>query len=78
MAYMLLIRPVYNLIARPPHEPQPTYPEPQGWPATPSTPLSCGMAGCWQINYILANSGRKNSIQILNQYPFLWKILIWV
>ena len=34
-------------IARPPHEPQPPYPVPQGWLATPSTPLSCGMAGCW-------------------------------
>ena len=51
--------------------PQPSYPAPQGWLATPSTPLNCGMANCWQINYILANSGRKNSIQILNQYPFL-------
>ena len=60
-----------------PMSPQPSYPAPQGWLATPSTPLSCGMASCWQINYILANSGRKNSIQILNQYPFLWKVLIW-
>ena len=53
--------------------PQPSYPAPQGWLATPSTPLSCGMASCWQINSILANSGRKNSIQILNQYPFYEK-----
>ena len=53
-------------IVRPPHEPQPSYPAPQGWLATPSTPLSCGMASCWQINSILANSGRKNSIQIWN------------
>ena len=51
-------------IARPPHEPQSSYPAPQGWLATPSIPLSCGMASCWQINSILANSGRKNSIQI--------------
>ena len=36
-------------IAIPPHEPQPSYPAPQGWLATPSTPLSRGMAGCWQI-----------------------------
>ena len=56
--------------------PEPSYPASQGWLATPSTPLSCGMASCWQINYILANSGHKNSIQILNQYPFLWKVLI--
>ena len=63
--------------ARPPQEPQPSYPAPQGWLATPSTPLSYGMASCWQINSILANSDRKNSIQILNQYPFLWKISIW-
>ena len=64
-------------IARPPHEPQLSYPAPQGWLVTLSTPLSCGMSSCWQINSILVNSGSKNSIQILNQYPFLWKILIW-
>ena len=33
-------------------------------------PLSCGMVGCGQINSILANIGYKNSVQILNQYPF--------
>ena len=44
--------------------PQPSYPAPQGWLATPSTPLNCGMASCWQIDSILANTGRKNSIQI--------------
>ena len=65
------------LIARLPHEPQPSYPAPQGWLANPSIPLNSGMAGSLQINCILANSGRKNSIQILNQYPFLWKILLW-
>ena len=43
----------------------------------PWTALSSGMAGCWQINSILANSGRKHSIRILNQYLFLWEILIW-
>ena len=53
--------------------PQPSYPAPQGWLATPSTPLSCGMASCWQINYISANSGRENSIQILNRNPFYEK-----
>ena len=57
--------------------PQPSYPAPQGWLATPSTPRICGMASCWQINSILANNGRKNSIQIFNQYPFLWKVSIW-
>ena len=46
--------------------PQPSNPAPQGWLATPSTPLNCGMASCWQINSILANSGGKNSIQILS------------
>ena len=49
---------------------------PRGWLTTPSTPLSCGMASCWQINSIWANSGRKSSIQILNQYPYLWEISI--
>ena len=44
---------------------------PQGWLATPWTPLSCGMVGRRQIISILANSGRKNFIWILNQYPFL-------
>ena len=34
-----------NSKARPPHQPQPSYPAPQGWLATPWTPLSCGMAG---------------------------------
>ena len=47
--------------SRPPCEP----PE-LGW-----TPLSFGMVGCWQINSILANIGRKNSIGILNQSPCL-------
>ena len=45
-------------IARPPHEPQPSYPAPQGWLATPSNPLSWGIASCWQINSNLANRGR--------------------
>ena len=36
-------------IARPPHEPRPSYPAPQGWLATPWAPPSCGMTGCWQI-----------------------------
>ena len=35
--------------------------------------LTCG---CWQINSILANIGHRNSIGILNQYPFWWNILI--
>ena len=69
--------PIRDYIARPPHEPPAILSCTQGWLATPSTPLSCGMASCWQIDSILANSGRKNSIQILNQYPFLSNILIW-
>ena len=40
-------------------------------------PIHLDMTGCWQINSILAKIGRKNSIQILNLYPFLWNILIW-
>ena len=44
---------------------------------TPMTPMGLVMAGCWQINSILTNIGRRNSIRILNQYPFFWNILIW-
>ena len=44
---------------------------------TPMTPMGLAMAGCWQINSILTNIGRRNSIRILNQYPFFWNILIW-
>ena len=44
---------------------------------TPMTPMGLVMAGCWQINSILANIDRRNSIRILNQYPFFWNILIW-
>ena len=43
----------------------------------PMTPAGLVMAGCWQINSILTNIGRRNSIRILNQYPFFWNILIW-
>ena len=43
------------------------------YPEVEWTSRSCGMAGCWQINFILANAGRKeNSNLILNQYVFLW------
>ena len=44
---------------------------------THMTPVGLVMAGCWQINSILANIGRRNSIRILNQYPLFWNILIW-
>ena len=56
-------------IARPPHQPPVILygTLEQGW-----APLTCG---CWQINSILANIGRRNSIRILNQYPFWWNIL---
>ena len=37
---------------------------------TPVTPVGLAMAGCWQINSILANIGHRNSIRVLNQYPF--------
>ena len=48
-------------IVRPPHEPPAILSRAQElrW-----TPLSCGMIGCWQINYILGNIGRENSIRI--------------
>ena len=36
---------------------------------THMTPVGCVMAGCCQINYILTNIGRRNSIRILNQHP---------
>ena len=62
---------------------QPSSPAPQSWLAYPRglppwTPPHCDMAGCWEINYILANIRCKHSIRILNQYPFLWNISIWV
>ena len=44
---------------------------------THMTPVGLVMAGCWQIKSILTNIGHGNSIQILNQYPFFWNILIW-
>ena len=53
--------------------PKPSYPAPQGWLATPWTPLSCGMAVCWQVNSILANIGRRNSILIFESVPLLMK-----
>ena len=34
--------------------------------STPLTPMGLVMAGCWQINSILTNIGRRNSIRILN------------
>ena len=36
------------------------------------TSVGIVMSGCWQINSILANIGRGNSIRILKQYPFFW------
>ena len=57
---------------------QSSSPAPQSWLAYPPwTPPHCDMAGCWQINSILAYIVRRNAIRILNQYPFLWNILIW-
>ena len=45
--------------------------------STHFTPMGHDMAGCWHINSILANIGRRNSIRILNQYSFWRNILIW-
>ena len=58
------------LIARPPHQPPVIL---SGTPDVGLAPLTCG---CWPINYISANIGHRNSIRILNQYPFWWNILI--
>ena len=44
---------------------------------THMTPVGCVMAGCCQINYILTNIGRRNSIRIFNQHLLFWNILIW-
>ena len=57
-------------IARPPHQPPVIL---SGTPEVGLAPLTCG---CWPINYISANIGHRNSIRILNQYPFWWNILI--
>ena len=53
-----------DIIARPPHQPPVIL---SGTPELGWAPLTCG---CWQINSILANIGHRNSIRILNQYPF--------
>ena len=58
-------------IGRPPHQAPVIL---SGTPELGWDPLTCG---CWQINSILANIGRRNSIRILNQYPCWWNILIW-
>ena len=57
-------------IARPPNQPPVIL---SGTPQLGWAPLTCV---CWQINSILANIGHRNSIRILNQYPFWWNILI--
>ena len=44
--------------------PQPSYPVPTAGEITPMTPVGHVMAGCWQINYILTNIGRRNIIRI--------------
>ena len=59
-----------TVIARPPHQPPVIL---SGTPEVGLAPLTCG---CWPINYISANIGHRNSIRILNQYPFWWNILI--
>ena len=57
-------------IARPPHQPPVIL---SGTPELGWAQLTCG---CWQISSILANIGHRNSIRILNQYPFWWNISI--
>ena len=55
-----------------PFSPEPSYP---AHLAGSWTPLSCGMAGCWQIHSILANiDPQKNSN--FKSVP-IWNILIW-
>ena len=39
---------------------------PTGGESTPITPVGLVMDGCWQINFILTNIGRRKSIQMLN------------
>ena len=46
--------------------------------STHMTPVGLVMDGCWQINFILTNIGRRNSIGILNQYSFFWNIFMGV
>ena len=58
------------ILARPPLQPPAIL---SGTPGLGWTPFICGRAGCWQINSILANNGRR----ILNHYPFQWNIPIW-
>ena len=52
------------IIARPPHQP------PVILSGTPELGLAPLTYVCWQINSILANIVHRNSIRILNQYPF--------
>ena len=55
---------------------QASSPAPQELAGLPHSP-HCDMAGCWQINFILAYIGHKNYIRISDQYLFIWNISIW-
>ena len=66
----LLLYYINLCIARPPHQPLVIL---SGTPELGLAPLTCG---CWQINSLLANIGHRNSIRILNPYPFRLNILI--
>ena len=74
LACITIIKPRYthNTASAPSHPIQ----HPTAGASTHMTPLGLVMAGCWQINSILTNIGRRNSIQILNQHPLFWNILI--
>ena len=50
---------------------------PQLASSPPWTPVGLVIAGCWQINSILFNIGRRNYFWSLNQYLFFWNALIW-
>ena len=81
MAYILqsiLMQFLKKNIARTPRQPRAILSStPAAGERTPVTPMGLAMAGCWQINHILANIGRRNSIRISNQYPLFWNISIW-
>ena len=76
--HVLCSQRTHPIIPRTPRQPPAVISStPQLCKSTPMTPMGLVMAGCWQINSILTNIGRTNSIQISNQYPCFWNILIW-
>ena len=62
-----------NIASAPSHPIQ----HPTAGASTHMTPVCLVVAGCCQIDNVLTNIGRRNSIRILNQHPLFWNILIW-